>query len=134
VRPDGKISLPLLGDLKVSGLSPKQIQQLVTEKLQALITDPQVTVTVTEVRSKMVYITGEIGKPGAYSVVGPVNVLQLIARAGGLTQYANRKNIYVLRAGIDPNTRLKFDYKEVVKGHKPEQNVVLRPGDTVVVP
>jgi polysaccharide export outer membrane protein len=133
VRPDGMISLPLVAELHVSGLTPEQVQQLVTEKLKTVITNPQVTVTVLEVHSKQVYITGEVGKPGAYQEVAPMNVLQLIARAGGLNEFANRKAIYIFRAG-DPKTRLRFNYKEVVNGQRPEQNIILQPGDTVVVP
>ena len=133
VRPDGNISLPLVSDIAVAGLSPRQIQQLLTEKLKSILTNPQVTVSVAEVRSKMVYITGEVGKPGAYSVASPLNVLQLIARAGGLNEFANRKNIYVLRGG-DKKNRLHFNYKEVVKGKNSQQNIILQPGDTVVVP
>ena len=132
VRPDGKISLPLVDEIRVAGLTPRQIQELITEKLKKVLTNPQVTVTVTEVRSKMVYITGEVGKPGAYPVVAPTNVLQLIARAGGLTQFANHKRIYILRAG-DQKNPLHFSYEEVVKGKNSEQNITLQPGDTVVV-
>ncbi|HEY6248412.1 MAG TPA: polysaccharide biosynthesis/export family protein [Candidatus Angelobacter sp.] len=133
VRPDGNISLPLVNEVAVAGLTPRQIQQLLTEKLKSILTNPQVTVSVAEVRSKMVYITGEVGKPGAYSVASPLNVLQLIARAGGLNEFANRKNIYILR-GADKKNRLHFNYKEVVKGKKSDQNIILQPGDTVVVP
>lgn len=133
VRPDGNISLPLVNELAVAGLSPRQIQQLVTDKLKSVLTNPQVTVTVVEVRSKLVYITGEVSKPGAYPVASPLNVLQLIARAGGLSEFANRKNIYILRGG-DKKNRLHFNYKEVVKGKHTEQNIILQPGDTVVVP
>lgn len=133
VRPDGMISLPLISDVRVSGLTPEQIQQMVTDKLKNVLTNPQVTVTVLEVRSKEVYITGEVGKPGAYQAIAPINVLQLIARAGGLSEFANRKAIYIFRAS-DPKTRLRFNYKEVISGHKPEQNIILQPGDTVVVP
>ena len=133
VRPDGNISLPLVNEVAVAGLSPRQIQQLLTEKLRSILTNPRVTVSVAEVRSKMVYITGEVGKPGAYSVASPLNVLQLIARAGGLNEFANRKNIYILR-GSDKKNRLHFNYKEVVKGKNSQQNIVLQPGDTVVVP
>lgn len=132
VRPDGNISLPLLGDVHVSGITPRQIQELLTEKLKVVLTNPQVTVSVSEVRSKIVYITGSVGKPGAYPAVTPMNVLQLIARAGGLTEFANRKDISILRGG-DPRNRLHFNYKEVVKGHNSAQNVTLQPGDTVVV-
>lgn len=133
VRPDGNISLPLVNEVAVAGLSPRQIQELLTEKLRSILTNPQVTVSVAEVRSKMVYITGEVGKPGAYSVATPLNVLQLIARAGGLNEFANRKNIYILRGG-DKKNRLHFNYKEVVKGQNSSQNIILQPGDTVVVP
>jgi polysaccharide export outer membrane protein len=133
VRPDGNISLPLVNEITVAGLTPRQIQQVLTEKLKTILTNPQVTVTVADVRSKMVYITGEVTKPGAYSVASPLNVLQLIARAGGLSEFANRKNIYILR-GNDKNNRLHFNYKEVIKGQKSEQNITLQPGDTVVVP
>lgn len=133
VRPDGMISLPLISDVRVSRMTPQQIQQLVTDKLQSVLTNPQVTVTVLEVRSKEIYITGEVGKPGAYQAIAPMNVLQLIARAGGLSEFANRKAIYIFRAS-DPKTRIRFNYKEVVSGHKPEQNIILQPGDTVVVP
>ncbi len=132
VRPDGNMSLPLVNEVHVSGLSIIQVQEAVTEKLKTVLTNPQVTVSVVEVRSKMVYITGEVGKPGGYSVIAPLNVLQLIARAGGLTEFAHRKNIYVLRN--TQTTRLHFNYKEVVKGKNPEQNISLQPGDTVVVP
>lgn len=133
VRPDGNISLPLVNEVRVAGLTPRQIQELITEKLKSVLTNPQVTVTVTEVRSKMVYITGEVGRPGAYPVMAPTNVLQLIARAGGLTQFANRKDIYILRAG-ESASHVRFNYKEVVKGKNSEQNITLQPGDTVVVP
>jgi len=133
VRPDGNISLPLINEVPVAGLSPLQIQKLVTDKLKTILTNPQVTVTVVEVRSKMVYITGEVGRPGAYPMSTPLNVLQLIARAGGLNEFANRKNIYILRKD-DAKHRLHFNYKEVVKGKNSDQNITLQPGDTVVVP
>jgi polysaccharide biosynthesis/export protein len=133
VRPDGMISLPLIGEIRVAGLSPEQIQEMVTEKLKTVLTNPQVTVNVLEVHSKEVYITGEVGKPGAYQELAPMNVLQLIARAGGLNEFAKRKAIYIFRAS-DPKTRIRFNYNEVVSGHRPEQNIILQPGDTVVVP
>lgn len=132
VRPDGNVSLPLVKEVHLSGLSITQAQDAVTEKLKTVLTNPQVTVSVVEVRSKTVYITGEVGKPGGYSVVAPLNVLQLIARAGGLTEFAHRKDIYVLRNS--QTSRLHFNYKEVIKGKNPAQNISLQPGDTVVVP
>src|SRR5580700_9862636 len=134
VRPDGKISLPLIGEVLVSGLTPVQIQSLLANKLQSILTNPQVTVTVTEIRSRMVSITGEVVKPGAYPLLTPTSVLQLITNAGGLGQFANKKHIFVLRTVDGKQERLPFNYSQVIKGEKPEQNIQLHPGDTVVVP
>jgi polysaccharide biosynthesis/export protein len=133
VRPDGNISVALIHDVPVVGLSPPQIQELITDKLKSLLTNPQVTVMVKDVRSKKVYITGEINKPGVYSVAAPLNVLQLIAQAGGLNDFAKQKDIYILRGG-DKHNRLHFNYKDVIRGKHLEQNIALQPGDTVVVP
>lgn len=134
VRPDGKISLPLIGEVLVSGLTPVQVQSLLANKLQSILTSPQVTVTVTEIRSRMVSITGEVVKPGAYPLLTPTSVLQLITNAGGLGQFANKKHIFVLRTVDGKQERLAFNYSQVIKGEKPEQNIMLHPGDTVVVP
>ncbi len=134
VRPDGKISLPLIGEVFVSGLTPVQIQTLLTNKLQSILTNPQVTVTVTEIRSRMASITGEVVKPGAYPLLVPTTVLQLITNAGGLGQFANKKGIFVLRTVDGKQQRFPFNYSHVIKGEKPEQNILLHPGDTVVVP
>ncbi len=134
VRPDGKVSLPLMNEMKVSGLTPSQIQSMLTSRLKAYIVDPQVTVTVNDVRSKNAYITGEVTRPGAYPLLMPTNVLQLIARAGGFTPFATRRGIFVLREVNGKQTRLAFPYKDVIRGHKDDQNIELRPGDTVVVP
>lgn len=134
VRPDGNISLPLVREIKASGLKPMQLQDQLVARLRAFVVDPQVAVTVTEVHSKNVYITGEVGKAGAYPLFTPTTVLQLIARAGGLTQFANRKGIFVLRQTASGQVRYRFDYREVIRGRSPEQDIVLRSGDTVVVP
>ena len=134
VRPDGKISLPLIGELLVSGLTPVQAQTLLANKLQSILTNPQVTVTVTEIRSRMVSITGEVVKPGAYPLLVPTTILQLITNAGGLGQFANKKGIFVLRTVDGKQQRIPFNYSRVIKGEKPEQNILLYPGDTVVVP
>lgn len=134
VRTDGYISLPLINEVKVSGMTPAQIQDLIANKLQAYLTNPQVTVTVTEIRSKRAYITGEVAHPGGYSLNTETTVLQLIAQAGGLTAFAKRDNITVLRVENGKQQRLPFHYKEVVQGKKFDQNITLRPGDTVVVP
>jgi polysaccharide biosynthesis/export protein len=134
VRPDGKISLPLVSEVKVAGMTPSQIQQLLTERLKAFIVAPQVTVTVADIRSKTVYITGEIIRAGEYPMLAPMTVLQLIAKAGGVSTYANRHGIFVLRYVDGKPVRYAFDYSEVLKGKTVGQDVELRPGDTVVVP
>jgi polysaccharide biosynthesis/export protein len=134
VRPDGKISLPLIGEVLVSGLTPVQAQSLIANKLQSILTNPQVTVTVTEIRSRVVFVTGEVLKPGAYPLLVPTSVLQSITNAGGLGQFANRKGIFVLRTADGKQQKIPFNYSQVIKGAKPEQNILLHPGDTVVVP
>jgi polysaccharide export outer membrane protein len=134
VRTDGYISMPLINEIKVSGMTPVQIQDLIAHKLQAYLTNPQVTVTVTEIRSKRAYITGEVARPGGYSLNTETTVLQLIAQAGGLTAFAKRDDITVLRLENGKQQRLPFHYKEVVQGKRSDQNITLQPGDTVVVP
>jgi len=134
VRPDGKVSLPLIGEVLLSGLTPVQAQRLLANKLESFLTNPQVTVTVTEIRSKVVFITGEVGKPGSYPLLVPTTVLQLITNAGGLGLFANKKGIFILRTVDGKQQRLPFNYSNVLKGEKPEQNILLHPGDTVVVP
>jgi polysaccharide export outer membrane protein len=134
VRTDGNISLPLINEVKVSGLTPLQIQNLVAEKLKGFLNNPQVTVTVAEIHSKRAFITGEITRPGTYALNAETTVLQLIAQAGGFTPFAKKDNIVVLRTDDGKQMRLKFKYKEVVQGRKTEQNIALHPGDTVVVP
>jgi len=134
VRTDGNISLPLINDIKVSGMTPTQIQEMIAARLMKFMTNPQVTVTVTDIRSKKAFITGEVLRPGSYSLNAQTSVLQLIAQAGGFTPFAKRDSIVVLRSENGKLTKMKFQYKEVVKGNKTEQNVSLQPGDTVVVP
>ena len=134
VRTDGNISLPLINEVKVSGMTPLQIQNLIADKLKSYLNNPQVTVTVAEIHSKKAFITGEVIRPGGYSLNAQTSVLQLIAQAGGFTVFAKRDSIVVLRTEEGKLMRLKFKYKEVVQGKNTEQNVTLRPGDTVVVP
>ncbi len=134
VRPDGNISLPLLKDVQVAGLTPTEIEKSLTEKFKLYITNPQVTVTVQEIRSRKAYITGEVSRPGTYPLVAPVTVLQMIAEAGGFTPFARRNKIFILRREGNTQKRYMFDYSRVVQGISPEQNITLRSGDTVVVP
>ncbi len=134
VRPDGKVALPLIGEVKLSGMTPTQVQTMLSSRLKAYIVNPQVTVTVTDIRSKNAYITGEVARPGAYPLVKPTTVLQLIAQAGGLSIYAHRSGIFILRDVNGKSVRLPFPYKDVMKGKQEDQNLELRPGDTVVIP
>ena len=133
VRPDGKISLPLLSDVAIAGMTPKAAEQLLDQKFEAFLKHPVVTVSVVEVHSRVVYITGEVLRPGAYALGESLNVVQLVSRAGGTTAYAKKKQLYVLRAG-QGGTRIKVDYKKVLQGQNVEENVQLYSGDTVVVP
>jgi polysaccharide export outer membrane protein len=133
VRPDGFISVPLIGELNVLGQTPVEIQTLLQKRLSTLVVDPRVTVTVAEIHSRVVYIIGEVARPGAYPLNGSIDVLQLIAQAGGLTQFASRKHIHVVSAN-GPSGNVAFDYKDFVKGKATRQRISLVPGDTVVVP
>ena len=132
VRPDGKISMPLITEVNVAGLTPEAAQQVLTDRLVKLVHKPRVTVTVQEIHSRIVYITGEVQRPGAYPLMDSMNVVQLVARAGGLTDFAKQKQVYVLRS--DKSARVNVNYEKVLKGQAPQQNVELSPGDTVVVP
>lgn len=134
VRPDGMVSLPLVGDVKASGMTPAQIEAGLVAKLKNYVNEPRVTVTVAEVASKTVYVTGEVARAGAYPLVGPVDVLQLIAKAGGVTPYAHRKSMFVLRRVDGSKQKLPVNYNQIIHGKSPEQNINLQPGDTVVVP
>ena len=134
VRPDGKISLPLLNDVQASGLTAMQLAASLREGLSKFLTSPQVTVTVTEINSRRVYITGEVTHAGALPILPNMTVLQALSSAGGFTQFAKLKNIYVLRTEDGKQVKHPFNYKEVVKGNLTEQNIVLQPGDVIVVP
>jgi polysaccharide export outer membrane protein len=134
VRPDGKISLPLLNDVQAGGLTPDQLREKVTEAALRFVEDPNATVVVREINSRKVFITGEVAKPGEYALTGPTTVLQLIATAGGVNEYADKEKIVILRTEDGRETALKFNYQQVVRQQKPQQNIMLRPGDTVVVP
>ncbi len=134
VRPDGKISLPLINDVQAAGLTPAQLGMAITEKLRKFMTDPQVTVIVTQINSRRVYIVGEVNRAGAFPMLPNMTVLQALSSAGGFTQFANLKGIYVLRSEDGKQNRFPFSYKDVIKGQRTEQNIVLKPGDTIVVP
>jgi polysaccharide export outer membrane protein len=132
VRPDGMISIPLLSEVAVAGMTPESAEVMLTARLEKFVHKPRVTVVVQEIRSRMVYITGEVQRPGAYPLIDTMNVVQLVSRSGGLTDFAKSKQVYVLRPGS--GARIKIDYRRLLKGQSPEQNLELVPGDTVVVP
>lgn len=134
VRPDGMVSVPLVGEVKVSGLTPTQIESVLAGDLKQYVNEPRVTVSVAEVGSKTVYVTGEIQHPGAYPLVGPIDVLQVIAKAGGVTPYAHRRSVFVLRRINGTSEKIAVNYNRIFHGKNPEQNINLQPGDTVVVP
>jgi polysaccharide export outer membrane protein len=133
VRPDGMITLPLIRDIKAAGLTPDQLRDQVTKAAAKFIEDPNVTVVVRQINSRNVFITGQVARPGPYGVSGQMTVLQLIAVAGGLTEFANSKNIQILRTENGQARSYKFNYNEVAEGKKLEQNIVLKPGDQVIV-
>jgi polysaccharide biosynthesis/export protein len=133
VRPDGKISMPLLNDITAAGLTPLQLRDTITERLKKYIADPRVTVVVTGMNSRRVFATGEVTHTGPMTLLPHMTMLQALAQAG-FTQFANPKAIYLLRNENGKQQKLPFNYKEVVKGNHPEQNIELRPGDTIVVP
>jgi polysaccharide export outer membrane protein len=134
VRPDGKISLPLLNDVQAAGLTPMQLQGTVTKELEKFISDPQVTVIVTEVNSRRVYVLGEVARPGAMTMLPHMTVLQALSTAGGLGQFAKMNGIYVLRTENGRQVTFPFHYKDVVRGKNAQENIELKPGDTIVVP
>jgi polysaccharide export outer membrane protein len=134
VRPDGKISLPLLNDVQATGLTAMQLATVISEGLKKYITNPQVTVSVTEINSRRIYVTGEVLKPGTFPLLPNMTVLQALSSSGGFTQFARVKNIYVLRKEEGKDVKHPFNYKEVVSGKNPEQNIMLEPGDVIVVP
>jgi polysaccharide biosynthesis/export protein len=134
VRPDGKITLPLLNEVMAAGYTPEQLRLHLVEAAKTYVEDPNASVVVKEIKSRNVFITGSVAKPATYPLNGEMTVLQLIAVAGGLQEYADAKNIVVIRTEDGRQQYLKFNYKDVISQKRVAQNVVLRPGDTVVVP
>jgi polysaccharide export outer membrane protein len=141
VRPDGKVTLPLLDDIQAAGLTPEQFRDKVTEEAKRFVEDPSVTITVRQINSRKVFITGQVARPGAYPLGSRMTVVQLIAMAGGLTEYAKSKDIVILRDTPAGQARLgarpitfKFNYNDVQSLKNLASNIDLKPGDTVIVP
>ena len=134
VRPDGKISLPLLNDVQAAGLTPIQLRDRLVDVSKQFFEDPSVSVVVKNMNSRKVFITGQVSKPGPYALVSPTTVLQLISIAGGLQEYADSKKILIIRNENGRPMSYPFNYKDVVSGKNLRQNILLKPGDTVIVP
>jgi polysaccharide biosynthesis/export protein len=134
VRPDGRISLPLINDVTAAGLTPEQLRLAITAAADKFISDPTVSVVVKNINSRKVFITGQVNKPSQYPLSGPTTVLQLIAMAGGVLEYADSEHITIVSAVDGKPVSYNFNYKEVVKRKNLQQNVQLKPGDTVIVP
>ena len=134
VRPDGMISLPLLNDIKASGLTPEQLRDVLSKAAEKYVEVPTVTVVVKDIRSRKVFITGQIGKAGPYALTGPTTVTQLIAMAGGVHEFADTKNITIIRTENGKQLAIRFNYNDVKRGKNLAQNIELKPGDTIIVP
>src|SRR5256714_15615054 len=132
VRPDGKISLPLLNDVQAAGLTPMQLSTVIADGLKKFMNDPQVTVSVSEINSRRIYVTGEVARAGAFPLLPNMTVLQALSSSGGFTQFAKLKNIYVLRIEYGKQMKLPFNYKDAVNGKRPDQNVLLQ-FDVIIV-
>ena len=134
VRPDGRISLPVMNEVQVVGLSTDELRVLVTERARKYVADPIVSIVVREIPSRFVFITGKVNKPGPYPLYGPMSVLQLIAMAAGVQEFADKTSIVVVRDENGKQQRLPFNYNDVIKKGDLSQNIMLKPGDTVVIP
>jgi polysaccharide export outer membrane protein len=134
VRPDGRIALPLINEVQAAGLTPEQLHAKLTEESKKYMEDANITVVVREINSRKAFITGEVHKPGPYPLTAPTTVMQLISMAGGLREYADAKKIMIMRSENGRQVSLPFNYKDVASGKKLQQNIELKPGDTVVVP
>lgn len=133
VRPDGMISVPLLDDVRAAGLTVLELKALLTQMLEEYIASPDVTVVMMEMGSKLIYVTGEVNRPGAFPLDREFRVLDALTLAGGFTPYADKRRIKIIRYQNDVPQEFRFDYSKFVKGKAPQSNIVLRPGDTVIV-
>jgi polysaccharide export outer membrane protein len=134
VRPDGKISLPLVNDVQAAGFTAMQLAAVIREGLTKYLTNPQVTVTVTTINSRRVFLTGELSRTGSLPLLPNMTVLQALSSAGGFTPFAKMRDIYILRIENGRQTKYPFHYKDVVKGKRQEENILLQPNDVIVVP
>jgi len=134
VRMDGKISLPLVDDIQAAGLTGRQLKEVLTKRLKEFIETPNVSVTVIEANSYKVYVSGQVRAPGVYRLRSETTLLQIIPMAGGFTDWANQKKILIIRKEGGREKRMTVNYKKIVKGDAPESNIILKTGDTIIVP
>jgi len=135
VRSDGKISLPLVGELQATGKTPLQLESSISEKLKSFITTPEVNVIVQQVNSRKFNVLGEVTKPGSYALTASTTIMDAIAIAGGFRDFAKKSGVYILRKGPDgKEARLNFNYKSFIKGKNSDQNIRIEPNDTIIVP
>jgi polysaccharide export outer membrane protein len=134
VRPDGKISLPLLKDVQAAGYTPEQLTDALMKAATKYVSRPNATVIVKQINSRKVFVVGQVAKPGAFPLSGDLTVLQVIALAGDVLEYAKSSSVVIVRKEAGGEQRFKFNYKQVVKGKNTEQNILLKPGDTIIVP
>jgi polysaccharide export outer membrane protein len=134
VMPDGKITYPLIGEITAQGQTASELKKEIADKLQNFVTAPEVTVIVKESRSQVVYAIGKLTRPGPIALAPGMTVMQALSAAGGFTEWADPKNILIVRREGGKETQLRFNYKEFTSGEKLEQNILLKPGDTLVVP
>lgn len=142
VRPDGRVSVPLLGDVQAAGMTPRALTEDLTQRFKEFVTAPSVSVVIKEIHSRKVFVTGEVATPGAYDLQPRTKLMQVLAMAGGLTPYAKRKVVVLRdsRESRDPkdrnkaDTRMEFDLDGIISGKRPEFNIVLQPGDTLIFP
>jgi polysaccharide export outer membrane protein len=134
VRMDGKISLPLVQEIKAAGLTPLQLKEVLTRRLKEFIENPVVSVTVAEANSYKVYVSGQVKTPGVYRLRSETSVAQIIPMAGGFTDWANQKKILIIRNENGREKRMTVNYKKILRGSDPDSNVILKTGDTIIVP
>ncbi len=134
VRPDGRISVALVGEVLVAGLTPLEVQSLLTDRYSSFVTAPSVSVLVTQVNSRKVFILGQVKESGAFDILQPTNVMQALAMAGGMTEFAKTNKIVVLREVNGVKKRWQINLDAIASGRRPEDNMVLEPGDTIIVP
>jgi polysaccharide export outer membrane protein len=134
VRMDGKISLPLIDDIQAAGFTARQLKEILTQKIKEFVENPNVSVTVIEANSFKVYVSGQVRSPGVYRLRSETSILQIIPMVGGFTEWANQKKILIIRKEDGKEKRITVNYKKIVKGEDPGSNIILKAGDTIIVP